>query len=231
MNMNYTRQVLINDGTLYHPEPVVAEWYGTRFTALGDSIVSTGNTMFDIMRDRLGFSSYRNAGVSGRPMAEGTANGTGTTSTARGLTYESDTMVYIAAGTNDFKLNAPLGEIGSVTATDHDDTTFFGAYRAALDHIFTSKPGIDVYLATPLQRDHAGYNTESVNTAGHKLTDYRNAVIEIGEMYSIPVVDMYTLSGISKRTLAHYTGDGLHPNATGFSRMARVAIAQIRTTA
>lgn len=187
--------------------------------------------MWDVLRARLGFGSYRNQGVSGRPMSDGTVNGVGTVTTALGLEYHDDVMVYIAAGTNDFKLNAPIGSLGVVADTEHDRTTFFGAYRTAIEHMLTSNPEVNLYLATPLQRDNGGYSIESTNGAGHKLRDYRDAVFALGGMYSAPVVDMYALSGITKRTLDLYTRDGLHPNEAGYGRMSRVAVAQIRATA
>ena len=229
--MAYANSVILHGGERYHLEPAVSDWYGARFTALGDSIVNSGAAMWDTVRDRLGFGSYRNQGVSGRPMADGSANGVGTVTTALGLAYSGDAMVYIASGTNDFKLNIPIGTIGSVKSTSHDRNTFFGAYRTTLDHILTSKPTVNLYLATPLQRDNAGYTIESTNTAGHMLRDYRQAVFDLGEMYSIPVIDMYSRSGLTDRTLSLYTTDGLHPNAAGYARMARVVVAQIRASA
>lgn len=228
--MAYANSVILHGGQRYHLEPAVSDWYGAQFTALGDSIVYAGARMLDTMRDRLGFSTYRNQGVSGRPMSDGSANGVGTVTTALGLSFTSDALVYIAAGTNDFKLDKPIGSIGAVADTSFDRTTFYGAYRTTIQHIITSNPQVNLVLATPLQRDNASYDTESTNAAGHKLKDYRAAVIALGEMYAIPVVDMYARSGIHKRTLDLYTKDGLHPNDAGYDRMSRVAVGQIRAT-
>ena len=72
---------------------------------------------------------------------------------------------------------------------------------------------------TPLQRDNSGYNVNTVNGAGHKLIDYVNAVKAVGEMYGLPVCDMYANSGFTKKTLSTYTMDGLHPNDVGYQRM------------
>ena len=80
-----------------------------------------------------------------------------------------------------------------------------------------------IVLFTPLQRDNGGYNVNTVNTAGHKLIDYVNAVKTIGEMYGIPVCDMYANSGFTHLTLSTFTMDGLHPNDVGYERMGKYA--------
>ena len=50
------------------------------------------------------------------------------------------------------------------------------------------------------------------------LTDYRNAIIEVCDFYSIPVLDLYTLSGISpenENQVENLMPDRLHPNTKG----------------
>lgn len=202
----------------------------TSFVALGDSIVQNGSVLLNSIRDGLGYTSYRNAGVSGRPMADGTANGVGTVTTSDHIYFSADDMVYIASGTNDFKLNVPIGTLGSASDTSFDRTTFLGAYKATIRHILASNPEIAIYIATPLHRNNRGYSSETVNLAGHTLRDYRDAVFAIGEMYGIPVVDMFAESGINARNLSVYTSDGLHPNAKGYERMSRIAVGRIKAT-
>lgn len=216
------------DGGKVHLEAPVDEWYGRSFAALGDSIVWAGGPLLNRMRARLGFGSVRNLGVSGRPMADGTSAGVGTVTTALANSFSADAMVYVAAGTNDFKLDVPLGTIGPLAQTSHTRTTFFGAYRTVLDYLLAQNSGIQIVLATPLQRNNAGYTTTTTNGAGHRLRDYRAAIFDLADMYALAVVDMYALSGISEKTLALYTTDGLHPNEQGYIRMARLAVGAIR---
>ena len=227
--MAYGHSIEHRNGGTVHLEPAIDEWYGQTFAALGDSIVWAGAPMLNRMRSRLGFLSYRNLGVSGRPMADGTANGVGTVTTALANNFTTDSLVYIASGTNDFKLNVPLGEIGALGATSHSRSTFYGAYRTTIDHLLSQNPGVQIALATPLQRNNGGYSTTTTNTAGHMLRDYCAAIFALGEMYSLPVVDLYTLSGISEKTLDRYTSDGLHPNEQGYVQMARVVVGQLRS--
>lgn len=207
----------------------VPEWVGGSFSVLGDSIVSSGARMWDSVRDRLGFASYRNGGVWGAPMADGTAKGAGTVTTVRSLDYARDAMVYIAAGTNDLTQNVPLGSIGTVAQTTFDRNTFYGAYRSTIEYVLASNPHVRLFLATPIQRDAHGYSVETKNGNGLALGDYREAILTLGELYGVPVVDMYATAGITARTLPTFTEDGLHPNADGFARMADVACGQLRS--
>lgn len=227
--MAYGHSIEHRNGGTVHLEPAIDEWYGKTFAALGDSIVWAGAPMLNRMRSRLGFSAYRNLGVSGRPMADGTANGAGTVTTALANNFTTDAMVYVAAGTNDFRLDVPLGTIGTLAQTSHSRSTFYGAYRTTIDHLLAQNPGIQIVLATPLQRNNKSYSTTSTNTAGHMLRDYRSAIFALGDMYSLPVVDLYALSGISEKTLDLYTSDGLHPNEQGYVQMARVVVGQLRS--
>lgn len=212
-------------------------YMGKNFISLGDSITWQDGQAYGqgehkgeiargyqtIIKETLGFDSYHNAGVSGRPVANGSANGVGTNTTAKTINYKNYDLVIIAGGTNDFKLNIPLGELGVIGDTTFVDTTFYGAYRDIIEYILKQKPTIRIVLFTPLQRYNGGYGVNTVNTAGHKLIDYVNAVKTIGEMYGIPVCDMYANSGFTHLTLSTFTMDGLHPNDIGYERMGKYA--------
>lgn len=208
-------------------------WQDKTYISHGDSITWRDGTTWGsgpdqdkiargyqtIFSESVGLASYNNQGKSGWPMAVVAGVG-GVVNTILAI---SDYTVYdlctIACGTNDFKLNVPLGQLGIIGDTTFDDTTFYGAYRKAVEYILTNSPTIRLVLMTPLQRDNDGYDVNHVNTAGHKLIDYVNAVKDVGDMYGLPVCDMYGNSGFTKKTLATYTLDGLHPNTTGYVRM------------
>lgn len=213
---------------------------GKRLVSLGDSITwqdgkaYAGNGLIargyqTHMKERLGFIEVLNMGVSGRPMANGSANGVGTNTTGKTVTYASYDVVTIASGTNDFKLNIPLGNMGAIGDTTFDTNTFYGAYRDLVEYILTQKPTQKIFLFTPLQRDNGGYSVNTTNTAGHKLSDYVNAVKDVGKMYGIPVVDLFADSGLTKLNLATYTWDGLHPNDLGYERVSELIIGQLST--
>ena len=214
-----------------------SKWSGAKMITAGDSITWQDGKAYaqgpqtgqiakgwqSHVKDSLGLESVTNIAISGRPMADGTANGVGTVSTILDRSdYDGYDLMVIASGTNDAKLNVPIGDIESLTRT-----TFYGAYRTAIEHILTNNPSIKLILFTPLHRNNGGLNSYMENSLGHTLLDYREAIFKLGERFSCPVVDMFSLSGISMFTLATDTMDGLHPNDSGYEKMGSAAVVGI----
>lgn len=213
--------------TLYVKKMYSDEYEGKKGVWFGDSIVAdaqgTGHAYPVTVGEYLKLQTSFNLGMSGRPIANGTVNGNGTVTTVTTfLSLSQYDSTFIAGGTNDFKLNVPLGTLGVIGDTTFDDTTFYGAYRKMLEFILTTKPSMKVLCMTPLQRDNAGYDVNFTNSVGCKLIDYVNAIITVCNMYSIPVCDLYRESGVTKLTLATYTSDGLHLNTTGYYRVSKL---------
>lgn len=210
------------------------QWHGKKYISHGDSITwYDGNNYPDetlckgyqhYMNEAFHFAKYVNQGWSGHPMADGTPNGNGIVTRILGIDHSEYDLVTIAAGTNDFRLNVPIGTIGVIGDTAFDRNTFYGSYRTAVEYLLEVKPIQRIVLFTPLQRNNAGYDVNYTNAAGHKLIDYVDAVKAVGQMYGLPVCDMYSTSGFTQLTLSAYTIDGLHPNNVGYSRMGSVAV-------
>ena len=193
-------------------------WQDKRAYIQGEHIGEIARGYQTIFSETVGLGSYNNFGRSGWSM--GVVNDNGIVNTIKGVAdYGIYNLCTIACGTNDFKLNVPLGTLGVIGDTTFDDSTFYGAFRDSIEYILTSSPTIRIVLMTPLQRDNGGYDVNYTNSAGHKLIDYVNAIKAIGEMYGLPVCDMYGNSGFTKKTLSTYTMDGLHPNDVGYKRM------------
>jgi lysophospholipase L1-like esterase len=215
-----------------------SKWKHAVWHVIGDSITWQDKHIYadlktiakgyqTIVDKKVKFSEVRNAGISGASMAKSsnfpTANGS---LCAAGIdpavSYSDVDLITLFAGTNDFKLNVPLGTLGQIGDTAFDDTTFYGAYRMLVEYLLTSKPTIKIYLFTPLQRDNSGYDVNYTNSAGYKLIDYVNAVKEVGQMYGLPALDLFATSGFTALTLNTYTRDGLHPNDIGYERIADI---------
>lgn len=221
----------LTDAAVNELKSQVSQWTGRSFISNGTSIswqdgkvyAGTSNVARGyqtIMREKLGFSSYVNAGASGKAMADGTTNGSGIVTTGLEQDYAPHSLATIEAGTNDFKLNVPIGVLKAPGSTDFDRTTFLGAYQTLIEFILSQKPIIRIVLLTPLQRDNGGYNGWNyVNAAGHTLNDYRKAIFELETVYGTPICDLYATSGFNKLTLALFTKDGLHPDDVGYARM------------
>lgn len=170
--------------------------------------------------------TYDNQGSNGKSMCGNDGNEDYTKIAA--YDFSTKELCTIAHGTNDFKLNRSIGTIGSITDTVFTNTTFYGAYRTALNAIIDSNQDCEIVLLTPVQRDNDSYNIEYVNSAGHTLSNYVDAIKALGEMYSCRVIDLYSVSGINFYNVLDFTIDGLHPNNNGHLKMANTVITEIR---
>jgi lysophospholipase L1-like esterase len=190
----------------------------------GDSIVAFDHTMDEQgnlllgyeywLKRLLGFREVENAGLPGYPFAHNPVTGEGIGEYIQ-KNYQSTDLVLIAAGTNDFRLDVPLGTVSDTQ--DFDIETTAGALRVALQRILTVNPAQKCVLMTPLMRDNSGYSITSFNQVGYQLKDYRGVTLELGEQYNIPVWDGYFQSGITIANLKTHARDGLHPNNAGYA--------------
>ena len=115
-------------------------------------------------------------------------------------------IISVLGGTNDKTNNVPLGDITSV-----DDNVFYGALKSIVTQLI-SKYGsnyttynVFIFLITPT---HSSIS-DNTNNLGLTLNDYREAIINVGAFYGIPVLDLYALSRLSQNTVG-YTYDGVH---------------------
>lgn len=212
-----------------------SQFANKKLLTFGDSITwlnDNGKTGYQTnLMNNLCLDEYLNAGVSGASIS--------TVSNSLGYTPIVDTvlsftefsgydLITVFGGTNDFKMGASIGELGEIGDTDFDTTTFYGGYRTIIERILTQNPNARLILITPLQRNKDNYNSwNTTNTAGHTLKDFAEAVKKLGEMYSLPVVDLFTESGFNKFTLSTFTYDGLHPNNVGFVRVANCIMGEM----
>lgn len=136
-------------------------------------------------------------------------------------------IIIINVGVNDFSAGTVIGKIPDSTALMHDDT-FIGNYCTALDSIYKRNPTVKTVLITPLHRNTLNRKTPGpVNTIdtvvnGNVLWDFANAIIEISKLYSCPVADMYSDSGLNRFNLPILTFEGVHPTNEGYEFIAPV---------
>lgn len=138
------------------------------------------------------------------------------------ITKDGDCYVF-SGGVNDLWDNRPLGELTSDYTSEVDITTVTGAleniFRYALSN-FVGKPILFVIthkLMDPFFTGN-GYNQ-------FKLHD---RIIEVCNKYSIPYYDAFNESGLNGWNVVQrnmfinanptQTGDGTHPNETGFKK-------------
>ena len=126
-------------------------------------------------------------------------------------------LVVLFGGTNDYGHgDAPIG-----TFADRTPDTFYGACHYIMQNLIEKYPEARIVVMTPLHR--AG--ELNVNANGKTLADYVGIIREVAEYYSLPVLDLFRISGMQpeinviKKT---YVPDGLHPNDKGHERMAKI---------
>lgn len=175
---------------------------GKKWCAVGDSLT---DPWFDVyasfVADKLGMI-LTNRGIGGTCVAQ---NNNATVINAfvdRIPTYTDYYDVWsIFGGENDAANNTPIGDISSM-----DKTTFYGAYNVILGDLLTRTNRPTIILITPYQTKH-------------NVKPYRDAVIKIGELYGLPVIDLYANSGINIYTRPYYLRDDVHPNQNGVNKL------------
>ena len=129
-------------------------------------------------------------------------------------------------GINDWWANTPLGTFnqGDYTGTV-DPATIYGAMETIFRYALTNFVGKPVCFVITHKIQNNAYSN---NTNGNTFWDYRKAMIDVCEKYSIPYYDVFTKSGLNgwndvqNNTYltgnSSGTGDGIHPNAEGYKR-------------
>ncbi|MBE6674990.1 MAG: SGNH/GDSL hydrolase family protein [Ruminococcaceae bacterium] len=204
------------------------ELKGKKINFIGDSITeghrveNPENIYPNILKRSLGLAEARNYGVGGSRIArihnpQGYPSDEDFNMRAERMDSDFDVVV-VFGGTNDFGHgNIPLGKMG-----DSDVYTFYGALKTLCLYLINNYPDKQIVFMTPLHRlnEELDYNKrlEEKNPNARPLCDFVNAIREVCELYSIPVLDMFRESGMPARVWAwceNHMPDGLHPNDNG----------------
>ena len=198
-------------------------------TGLGDSLTwgdngqGTGSNSISWLA-QLPFGKVNNNGIRGARIA--VTSGRTDSFVERYPTIPSAEVMSVFGGTNDYQNNVPLGTIDST-----ENTTFYGALKIVLKGVRENNPDAKIFVITPLKRTY-GYGI-GPNGIGLRLVDYVSAIKEVADMFSIPVLDLYSMSGISPLITAHvpkYFVDGIHPTNEGYSWLANIIYPFIKST-
>lgn len=195
------------------PEPL--SYQGVTATFVGDSITN-GATLkggepiyWQLVQSALGFGKTVGLGVNGSCYS--TRSDFGMEHEPLPTRYQKITqtdLIFIALGTNDFGRNTPMG-----TIEDQEDISFYGAMNFVLNELEKQCPESQIILMTPIIRFD-----KTQNALGLKLQDYIDAIKAVGAQRSLPVVDMYTLTG-TKLPSGVFT-DTVHPDKLGHQTLA-----------
>jgi len=114
-------------------------------------------------------------------------------------------------GTNDWWRGVPTGTLNDYKKNT-GDTTLSGAFRIIIDKLRDLNADAPIILITPIQRVDFVYIADMKNNAygsykeknGQLLSDFADAILEIGKYENLEVVDLYHESGMTHENLVRF---------------------------
>ena len=215
-----------NNGT---NQTATIDFSNKTYIAFGDSITfgadytrgyaQMDNPYSELVASTLGMKSYKNAGVSGATLCTNTLD-LACISDIVTNTSSSYDIISLLGGVNDYNRNLPLGHYG-----DFENTTIYGSLDVIAKHLTTTFSDSFIFFMTPYREYWQGVHCLSQNSQGYNLEDVANAVKQVANKYSIPVLDLFNLGQFE---LEMYTSgsDGLHPSQEFVTNYTAPQIAQ-----
>ncbi|WP_186446388.1 GDSL-type esterase/lipase family protein [Neobacillus bataviensis] len=205
---------------------------GLSWCSIGDSITNGGNS--DGTSTQGYYQEYAlplihnvkthyKRGYSGYSATKYTNGATGGSVQDKTAEIETADIYTIFLGTNDFSRNAPIGS--TADAIGKLDS-FWGGLKQIYVDLTNKNMNATIIMITPMKRTVVSggstihWNTS--NTAGFKLVDYVNAIKEFASQYGLPVIDLFSISGVSDQTASTLLYDGLHPRVVGNARIGKL---------
>ena len=137
-------------------------------------------------------------------------------------TIPTDTdVLVIYASANDITANAQIGELD-----DQDENHLKYAYGLMLRKFINRLADAKIFACIP----HNFYNSHNnadypyKNNIGLTIQDYGSVIREVCAIYSVPVIDVNALSGISTLNITTYLQDQVHQNSAGGMKIDNVVI-------
>lgn len=237
-------------------------WRNRKVAYFGDSItdprLSASKTKYwGFLEQWLGITSYV-YGVSGKQWND-IPNQTDKLKAEHGEDFDA---IIIFCGTNDFNAAVPIGEWyveteDSVKAAVHrpaemvlrrhrafsmNKNTLRGRINIAMRKLKSMYPDKQIVLMTPIHRAFFASSNTNIqpdemyqNECGEYFDQYVESVKEAGSIWSVPVIDLHSLSGLfplldeGAQLFNKPSTDRLHPNDKGHERMARTMECQLAT--
>ncbi|MEJ2545911.1 MAG: SGNH/GDSL hydrolase family protein [Calditrichaceae bacterium] len=234
-----------------------SQWNGKRVAYLGDSMTQKpgdGSTVYwEYLDTLLGIKPFV-YGISGHQWND-IYDQAVKLRNDRGSDIDA---IFIFAGTNDYNDNVPMGKFFAETTkqTNHDgqnvtrkyrsqiynDSTFCGRINKVMSYLKTQYPLQQVILYTPLHRGFAKFSDHNIqpeesfcNGQSLYLEDYVNSLKEAALNWAVPIIDLYSLSGLYPlsdsytRYFRNSETDRLHLNSEGNYRLAKTMQYQLLT--
>ena len=171
---------------------------------------------------------------------------------------DSIDAIIIWAGTNDYNHSIPIGDFytetmdsvnvnGKMELRKHreflmNDSTFTGNINRVMSYLKHNYPDKQIIMMTPIHRGYAKFNDKNVqpdenyaNGQGLYVESYISTLREAATLWSVPVIDLYSESGLFPMEINHgryfhsSEMDLLHPNDNGHYRIARTIQSHLNT--
>jgi lysophospholipase L1-like esterase len=226
--MTWTKQTV--------PSQIVSttsKWVGKNWSLIGDSI-----TEFASNRSTKNYYQYISDSLGGMTITNVARGGTGyftmygsspTFSNRVGVTDIASDLITVFGGTNDWaNPSCPLGVMGDTDGS----ISLYGAIYTTINSLITRFPTKTIAVFTPLPRNDGTNTPWMANSQGYKLSDVADAVINVANHFSIPVLDLYRKSNMYPWNTSFETAlmpDGLHPNAAGHQILADKILSFLNT--
>lgn len=227
-----------------------SQWEGKRIGILGDSMSDPATTtttrhFYDYLSNLIGIQPfpYAVSGYRWKHLA-------GMAQRMRSEHGDSIDAILIWAGTNDYNASVPLGtffteSIDSVNVNGNIvertkrahvmcETTFCGSINILLSYLKHEYPHGQIVILSPIHRGYARFSNhneqpseEYANALGLYIDDYVDVLRQAGRIWSVPVIDLFSESGLLPADsaqdlyIANPETDRLHPNDEGHYRIAR----------
>ncbi len=125
-------------------------------------------------------------------------------------------IIVVFGGTNDFGHgDAPFGSFD-----DKTPDTFRGALNVLCTSLIEKYPGKVVVIMTPL---HRRGEDNARGASNPELKAYVEAIRSAAEYYSLPILDLYAMSGLQPNLpiiQQKFVPDQIHPNDAGHKILA-----------
>ena len=191
-----------------------------------------------VLKELLGLAECRNYGQSGTCLSvvkedETAISNRNNAFVTRMKTMDKDAdIIAIFGGVNDYirSVGGYCNALG--TLESEDDTSIYGALKQITKYMIETYPKAVIFYITPMKQ--AGTTGVSPYEPKFTLDDVVNAIKEVASINSIPVLDLYTCSGVHFENdiwRAIYGGnDKLHPNQLFVEEHLSVLIANFIKT-
>lgn len=236
-------------------------WYGKRIAYIGDSVTDPNQGggqvthYWQFLADWLHSTPLVYA-VSGYEWS----HAIGLTDKLHQEVGEDVDAIIVFLGTNDYNNDLPLGcwftekpeqvqrgkggkefqDVRMHRSLSMDQSTVRGRINVAMKHLKELYPTKQIILLTPLHRGYAFFGNgnrqpseDYRNEQGLYIDHYVDAIAEAAHVWAVPVIDIYSLSGLlptmpsQRQYFCDEKNDQLHPNTQGHQRLAKTLLTQL----